>query len=128
MNKHKEPSVVLAIDDEPIVQETFKAVLKGHFKVLTAGNGQEALDKIARYSINLIFLDINIAGMNGIDLLRKIKEYDKNLPVIVVTGIENEILEKEVVKLGGCGYINKPFELSELIGLAHKAINREETK
>jgi len=128
MNKHKEPLVVLAIDDEPVVQETFKAVLNGHFKVLTAGNGQEALDKIARYSINLVFLDINIAGMNGIDLLRKIKEYDKNLPVIVVTGDENETLVKEAAKLGGCGYINKPFELSELIGLAHKAINREETK
>lgn len=125
MNNKKELCVVLVVDDEPIIQETFKAVFNGHFKVLTAGNADEALERVAKNPVDLVFLDIHISGRDGKEILRLLKEYDKNLPVIVVTGNESEILAKELETLGACGYISKPFDVLELIALAYKTINIE---
>jgi CheY-like chemotaxis protein len=125
MENTKKFSTVLVVDDEPIIQETFKAIFDGLFKVLTAGNGEEAFERIDKNSVDLVFLDINIPGVNGIELLRRLKEYDEDLPVIVVTGVESEILAKEVKTLGVCDYISKPFDVPQLIALAYKTVNRE---
>jgi DNA-binding response OmpR family regulator len=118
-------SAVLVVDDEPIIQETFKAIFDGHFKVLTASNADETFERIDKNSVDLVFLDINIPGANGIEILRRLKEYDEDLPVIVVTGVESEILAKELKTLGVCDYISKPFDVPELVALAYKTIKGE---
>jgi two-component system NtrC family response regulator len=118
-------STVLVVDDEPVIQETFKAIFNGHFKVLTAGNADEAFERIDKNSVDLVFLDINIPGANGIEILRRLKEYAEDLPVIVVTGVESEILAKELKTLGVCDYISKPFDVPELVALAYKTIKGE---
>ena len=125
MNNTKKLSVVLVIDDEPIILETFKVIFQGHFKVLTAQNGKEALERIANNSIKLIFLDINIPGTTGIEILRRIKKYDENLPVIIVTAIENQDTVIEANQLKIHSYISKPFDVNEVIALAHKAVKND---
>lgn len=125
MNNTEKIPVVLVIDDEPIVLETFKVIFDNHFKVLTAASGRQALDIITKASVNLIFLDINIPDMNGIEVLYKIKEYNKNIPVIVVTATEDVDIQLEAKRLGIDDYISKPFDVEEVIALAHKTIKKK---
>jgi CheY-like chemotaxis protein len=125
MNNTEKIPVVLVIDDEPIVLETFKVIFDNHFKVLTAASGRQALDIITKASVNLIFLDINIPDMNGIEVLYKIKEYNKNIPVIVVTATEDVDIQLEAKRLGIDDYISKPFDVEEVIALAHKTIKNK---
>ncbi|MCX5703587.1 MAG: response regulator [Candidatus Omnitrophica bacterium] len=110
--------VVLVIDDEPIILETFKAIFNNHFRVLTALTGRQALEIINKTSIDLIFLDINIPDMNGIEILRGMKESNKNIPVIMVTASENADIQLQAKRLGIQGYISKPFDMDKIIALA----------
>jgi len=125
MNNTEKIPVVLVIDDEPIVLETFKVIFDNHFKVLTAASGRQALEIISNSSVNLIFLDITIPDMNGIEVLYKIKEYNKNIPVIVVTATEDVDIQLEAKRLGIDDYISKPFDVEEVIALAHKTIKKK---
>ncbi|MDP3731892.1 MAG: response regulator [Candidatus Omnitrophota bacterium] len=110
------------VDDEPVILETYKAILDQHFKVLTATSGREALEILDKAEVALIFLDINIPGMNGIEVLRKIKEQNKKIPVIMITATEDADILLKAKRLGIDNYIAKPFDLERLIALAHKAI------
>jgi DNA-binding NtrC family response regulator len=125
MNNPKNLPVVLVVDDEPSVLETFETILEGKFEVLTARSGKEALDKIAQESINLVFLDIKMPDMDGMQVLRKIKEYDENLSVIMATVTDSARKAVEAMQLGACNYITKPFDVNEVIALAQKAIEQD---
>lgn len=125
MGTVKNLPVVLVVDDEPIVLETFKAILDGQFKVLTAGSGKEALEKIAKESISLVFLDIIMPDMDGMQILRRIKEYDENPSVIMATATDSARIAVEAIQLGACNYITKPFDAEEVIAVAERAIERE---
>ena len=125
MNSPKNLPVVLVVDDEPGVLETFETILDGHFQVLTARSGREALDKIAEESINLVFLDITMPDMDGMQVLRKIKEYDENLSVIMATATDSARKAVEAMQLGACNYITKPFNVEEVIAVAQKAIEQD---
>jgi two-component system response regulator AtoC len=125
MNSPKNLPVVLVVDDEPAVLETFETILEGKFEVLTARSGREALDKIAKESINLVFLDITMPDMDGMQVLRKLKEYDENLSVIMATATDSARKAVEAIQLGACNYITKPFDVNEVIALAQKAIEQD---
>jgi DNA-binding NtrC family response regulator len=125
MNNSKNLPVVLVVDDEPAVLETFETILEGKFEVLTARSGKEALDKIAKEPVSLVFLDIRMPDMDGIQVLRKIKEYDENLSVIMATVTDSARKAVEAIQLGACNYITKPFDVDEVIALAQKAIEQE---
>jgi len=125
MNNPKNLPVVLVVDDEPAVLETFESILEGRFEVLTARSGKEALDKIAKESINLVFLDIAMPDMNGMQVLRKIKEYDENLSVIMATVTDSARTAVEAMQSGACNYITKPFDVEEVITVAQKAIEQQ---
>jgi len=124
MNNPKNLPAVLIVDDELAVLEAFETILEGEFEVLTARSGKEALDKIAKESINLVFLDITMPDMDGIQVLRKLKEYDENLPVIMATATDSARKAVEAIQLGACNYITKPFDVDEVIAVARKAIER----
>lgn len=123
--KSKNLPIVLVVDDEPRVLEGFEAILDGQFKVLTARSGKEALERIAKESINLVFLDIKMPDMDGMEVLRSIKEYDENLSVIMATATDKAKAAVEAMQLGASGYITKPFDADEVIAVAHRAIERE---
>jgi len=125
MNNPKKLPVVLVVDDEPAALETFEAILEGKFEVLTAKSGKEALDKISREPIDLVFLDITMPDIDGMVVLRKIKEYDKNLSVIMATATDSARKAVEAMRLGACDYITKPFDVQEVITVAQKAIEQD---
>ena len=115
----------MVVDDEPVILETFKTIFDGHFEVLTAANGREALKITAQAQVSLVLLDINIPDMNGIEILHKIKEQDRNLPVVLVTATANAEMMAEAKRLGIDDYIAKPFDVDRVIALVHKTIKKK---
>lgn len=108
---------LLIVDDEEDVRE-FAANFfrKRKIEVLTATGGQEALDSIDKQKPDLVLLDIKMDRMDGIQALERIKQKDKNIKVIMVTGKKPEEEESfnRCNQLGALAYIHKPLELDEL--------------
>ncbi len=113
---------VLVVDDEPMALEMFKTILDGEFQVLTASSGQEALDIVSRQTIHLVFLDITMPDIDGMLVLRRIKEYDQDLSVIMATATDSARKAVEAMRLGACNYITKPFDVDEIVTVARKAL------
>jgi two-component system response regulator (stage 0 sporulation protein F) len=108
---------LLIVDDEQDIRE-FAANFfrKRKIEVTTAASGEEAVDKAGTEKPNLILLDVKMTGIDGIEALRRIREKDKDVKVIMVTGRkpeDNDALDK-CKQLGAMNYIHKPLELDEL--------------
>lgn len=106
---------LLVVDDEQdicdFVQNFFR---ERGFQVFTALNGDEALSIVKRENPELVLLDIKMQGMDGIAVLKHLKEIDKNLKVIMVTALEDQDKMNEACRLGACDYITKPLVLDHL--------------
>jgi len=107
---------VLIVDDDKSVANFLERFLKqkGYLCVQSAKTGKEALDIIKKEDIKLVLLDIKLPGIDGIEALRKIKEFKKDTDVIMITGFPEEATAKEALKLGAYDYIMKPFDLAYL--------------
>ena len=126
MNRDKKSlPFVLVVDDEPSVLESLESILEGRFEVITARSGQEALERLAQEQVDLVFLDIAMPDMDGLQVLRKIREFDENLAVIMATATDSARKAVEGMQSGACNYITKPFDVDEVIIVAQKAIYRE---
>ncbi len=121
MGDSKKIPVALVVDDEPNVLEAFGAILEGKFEVLSAGSGREALEKISAEPVDLVLLDIAMPDIDGMTVLRRIKDYDKNIPVIMATATDSARKAVEAMRLGACDYITKPFDAQEVVAVALKA-------
>jgi DNA-binding NtrC family response regulator len=100
---------VLVVDDEEVVRLGYRRVLStDSFRVMAAGNGPEALDLMAGDRFDVVLLDLRMPGMDGLDVLRAIKERWPESEVVVVTGYPSIDSAKEAVKLGAYDYLAKP--------------------
>ena len=115
---------ILVVDDEINVIESFKRLLEDDYKVLTATNGEEALEKIEKENLDIVLLDIRMPEMDGIEVLRRIREMSENVDVIVVTAVSTMRTAIEAMKLGAYDYITKPFEVDEVIVSINKALEK----
>ena len=108
---------LLIVDDENDVRE-FAANFfrKRKIDVLTASGGEEALSLIEKHKPHLVLLDIKMAGIDGVETLRRLREKDKDTKVIMVTGKKPEEEESfdKCHQLNALDYIHKPLELDEL--------------
>lgn len=109
---------ILVIDDDPFVLDLVSLMLRDKHHILTARSAEEGLKAIGDNSIDLILLDWMMPGMDGINLLVKLKAEDatKNIPVIFLSGktVDEEVMH--AVECGAQGYITKPFKRKDLIG------------
>ena len=106
---------VLVVDDEQDIRETLKDILeKEGYSVEMAGSGTEAISKIDSIKPDLILMDVRMPGMNGVDLLKKLREINEDVPVAMITAYEDVALAEEALKLGAYDYIKKPFDLDYL--------------
>lgn len=106
---------MLIVDDEPEICSWLSSLLTERgFKVITAYSGEEALLKVTEEMPWLILLDIKMPGMDGVMTLKRIREIDENIGVIMITAIEDIELAKETKRLGAVDYITKPFTLEGL--------------
>jgi DNA-binding response OmpR family regulator len=106
---------VLVVDDEPVARELLSEFLtaKG-YAVLTASNGEEALRKLKEERPHLILLDIRMPKMDGLETLRRVREIDHEVGVIMVTAVNEEETGRQALKLGAFDYITKPMNFQYL--------------
>lgn len=106
---------VLVVDDEPEAVELLQEFLvaKG-YDVIAAGDGAEAVQKVVEERPHLILLDVRMPKMDGLEALRRIREIDKEVGVIMVTGVNEEEIGRQAMALGAFDYIVKPLDLQYL--------------
>lgn len=109
-------SGILIVDDDPAVRDFLEKFLKqkGYLKIQAVEGAEEALKIIVEEEVKLVLLDIKLRGANGVDVLRKIKETNKDIGVIMITGFPDEKTGQEAMELGAHDYIMKPFDLAYL--------------
>jgi two-component system response regulator AtoC len=115
-------STVLIVDDERTLARAVKAFLaEAGYEAEVAGDGEKALELLPRLRPDVVFADVRLPGMSGIDLLRRIREFDPAIPVIIMTAYGTIEGAVEAVKLGAFDYMKKPVDLEELKLLADRA-------
>ncbi|NCO51123.1 MAG: sigma-54-dependent Fis family transcriptional regulator [Deltaproteobacteria bacterium] len=120
---------ILVVDDEHLIRWSLEQNLKKQgYDVSVAGSGEDALRILQEETPDLMLLDIQLPGMNGLEVLEKIKELEDDVVVIMVTALG--VLETAVkaMRLGAHDYINKPFNLDELAIVIKKALETRELK
>ncbi|WP_051654726.1 EAL domain-containing protein [Persephonella sp. IF05-L8] len=116
---------VLYIEDDQRVRETTLLLLKEFFnKILTASNGDEGLKIYHKEKIDLIITDINMPVMSGLEMVSKIREKDKDIPIIVLTAHSETDYLIQSIKLGVDGYILKPIDLNQFLEVIKKVLEK----
>ncbi|NJD92379.1 MAG: response regulator, partial [Geobacter sp.] len=106
---------ILIIDDEEFIRENVDRILRdAGYQVVAAADSKSALELAASEEIDLALLDLNLGQDNGINVLKKLKEIDPDLLVIVVTGYGSVETAVESLKLGAFHYMKKPFKADAL--------------
>jgi two-component system response regulator (stage 0 sporulation protein F) len=115
---------ILVVDDEHDICDFVQAFFKERgFQVFTASNGDEAISITKKEKPELVLLDIKMKGMDGLAVLKHIKEADRSIKVIMVTALEDQDKMHEAYKLGAIDYITKPLildYLEEIVGRSLK--------
>ena len=117
---------LLVVDDEEKILQTMKGSLEDEdYEVLTAKDGQEAMEKVRSENPELVFLDIWLPGMDGMETLKAIKEYDQNLDVVIMTGHGTMNTAIQAIKLGAFDFLEKPLSLDSIFSVIHSALEQK---
>jgi two-component system response regulator AtoC len=116
---------ILVIDDEPILRESLQIALTATgYEVLTSRTGEEGLEIFAKENPDLVLLDHWLPGINGDEVLGKIKEENPETPVIIMTAQGSIELAVNLMKLGAFDFLVKPFDLEQIETLVQKGLDR----
>ena len=114
---------ILIVDDDEVMRETLSDVLrKRGYEIFSVGSGNGALSLMKKSIIDLILLDMRLPDIDGLEVLKKIKEFDTEILVIMMTAYSDVQTAVSSMKSGAYDYINKPFELDELKLLIEKGL------
>ena len=114
---------ILIVDDDEVMQQTLSDVLKRKgYEIFSVGGGNGALSIIKKNIIDLVLLDMRLPDVDGIEVLKKVKELDTEILVIMMTAYSDVQTAVSAMKSGAYHYINKPFELDELKLLIEKGL------
>lgn len=106
---------ILVVDDEPSAVELLTEFLATrHHTVLTAGNGEAALRVVKEERPHVILLDYCMPQMNGLAVLRRVREIDREVGVIMVTAIHEEETGRAALQSGACDFVTKPIDFAYL--------------
>jgi len=102
---------ILVVDDEEKIRDVLKSFFKTKgYEVLEAKNGEEALHLAQSEDLAVVLLDINMPEMDGLTTLKKLKDINAELGVVMVTGDQDDEKVKKAIELGAYGYVLKPFD------------------
>ena len=118
---------ILIVDDEQIIRNVLKRKLEQttSFKVFTADDGIPALEIFNQENIDLVISDLLMTEMNGIELLRNLKQISPQVPVIIITGYGTLDDAIEAIHLGAEDFIKKPFDINEVIETIEKTFRKK---
>jgi two-component system response regulator AtoC len=115
-------ATILVVDDEPLIRWSLSERLKSEgYDVLEADTGKAALEKLAE-GVDLVLLDYRLPDTDGVSVLRKVKEFDQDILVILLTAYASVETAVEAMKLGAYHFANKPFNLDEVAATVERAL------
>ncbi|MGD9202474.1 MAG: diguanylate cyclase [Chitinispirillia bacterium] len=123
-NNFKSPSEcsILIVDDEEKVCSMLKEALKSKYQVETCYSASDAFDKIELFSYDIVVTDLKLNDGHGIDILKRAKEKDKYIEVIIITGYGSFESAADAINLGVTSYLNKPLKIDEFTMQVERAI------
>ncbi len=124
----RHPLILIADDDEHLVELLTHLMKREGFKTLPAHDGNTALTILNTEKPDLMVLDIKMDDMDGMEVLRQAKAFDQDLPVIILTGYHDTHGAVKAIKAGASDYFPKPFETHELIRAIHQGLSERMLK
>ncbi|MFN2927053.1 response regulator [Lachnospiraceae bacterium YH-ros2228] len=117
-------ATILVVEDDASVQNLITTALKMYgYDTLTAGNGQNAVMQAASHSPDVIFLDLGLPDMDGVEVIRKVRSWSE-LPIIVISARSEEADKIEALDAGADDYLTKPFSVEELLARLRVSLRR----
>jgi two-component system response regulator PilR (NtrC family) len=118
--------IIHIIDDEPVIHDVLAQLLTSEgYEVEISASGEEALEKFPSQSFDVILLDLLMPGMDGIEVLRRIKKTDPLASVIIITAYGSVESAISAMKIGALDYVQKPFKHDDLLLAIEKAVERK---
>ena len=119
---------VLVVDDELGPRESLRMILKPRYDIATADSGEAALTTLTTFHPDLVFMDIKMPQMDGIELLQRIKRSDPSIEVVMITAYASLETVKNALTHGAFEYLIKPFSRHDLEDTARRALARRQTE
>lgn len=116
---------ILIVDDEAAIRDSLRLILKAHFEVSVAADGEEALGLLPTVLPDLVLLDVSMPKLDGLETLRRMRDGGVTIPVVMLTGLTTVKTAVQAIKLGAIDYINKPFDVQELTHLIISVFDSE---
>ncbi|OCL27532.1 histidine kinase [Orenia metallireducens] len=116
---------ILIIDDEKNIRITLKQCLNQDYEVVTGVNGEDGLEKFKDDNFDLVLLDMKLPGIDGIEVLKKLKELDNNVNIVMITGFGTIETAVETMKMGAVDYLRKPFAPNEIREIVKEVLDRQ---
>ena len=122
---------ILIVDDDETITWTIATAIRKRsdgFQIYQARSGLEAFGYIKQLkSLDLLITDIHMPQLTGIDLLHKLKDFDCDPAIIVITGFGSDSIHQQVEQLGAVRYFTKPFDITEIVDAVHELLERRDT-
>ncbi len=120
---------IMIVDDERGVRESFEMILKiKDYEVKTFEDGESAVSPLKKDMFEMAFVDYKLPGMDGIEVLKKIKEIDPSIEVVIVTAYASESSHANAITLGALEYLRKPFLMEEIYELVERGLRKRRSK
>ena len=120
---------IMVVDDEPSVLESFKMILSiKDYVVDTYPDGPTALAALKKGVYDMAFIDLRLPLMDGLEILKKVKEVDSDIEVAIVTAYATEASHANAITLGELEYLRKPFLMEEIYELVDRGLRKRRTK
>ena len=120
---------IIVVDDEEGVRESFNMILKiKDYEVDAFEDGESAISSLKKDMYDVAFVDYKLPGMDGIEVLKKIKEIDANVEVVIVTAYASESSHANAITLGALEYLRKPFLMEEIYELVERALRKRRSR
>ncbi len=117
--------IIHIVDDEPIIHDVLTQLLNAEgYEVESSASGEEALEKVPNRSADVILLDLRMPGMDGIEVLKRIKSLDPGAAVIIITAYGSVESAIAAMKMGALDYVQKPFKHDDLLLTIERALER----
>lgn len=114
---------ILVVDDDPVIGKSFSRVLSGKgYAVITAADGEEALRKLGTETYDVVFTDIKMPGMSGLEVAERVKASQPWLPVVIVTGYGSDDNEARAKGAGVAEFLRKPLSPEMIAGSTERAL------
>jgi two-component system KDP operon response regulator KdpE len=109
------PLRILIVDDEPPIRRFLRTALSAQdYRVEEAGNGETALEFLARNKADLIVLDLGLPGMDGLEVVKRVRAQGSATPIVILSSRDDEAGKVAALDLGADDYVSKPFGMEEL--------------